>query len=338
MAVSVCRMNGLWRRMAGVLVLCTVLFCNEVMCQVDITTDAIFLSTADPAADASAATGAPAPGTTAATSVGPVPTVAGGADSATSASPGNSPLTTIVLNVTPNADRQGGDTSGTSGTTPGSLVRDYERPTATESPDESLFAKKVVLDVKCVLKENITESNAVKAVVATEDCEATKSIIQEHADNFCRMENCSLEIFQDGNTVLVTSKDVMLGTLARALQSEQLKKKLGVTKTEIPKSGSGSSVFVGILVTGLLAALGITAGYFKCQRTSDTKEVRLAEEGYPVDQENQGNTLLSVAPLNPPPDNQEKPSVNGESLEAAKTQPPPPTNGHSTTKTADTEL
>lgn len=91
------------------------------------------------------ATGAPAPGTTAATSVGPVPTVAGGADSATSASPGNSPLTTIVLNVTPNADRQGGDTSGTSGTTPGSLVRDYERPTATESPDESLFAKKVVV-------------------------------------------------------------------------------------------------------------------------------------------------------------------------------------------------
>lgn len=57
-----------------------------------------------------------------------------------------------------------------------------------------------------------------------------------------------------------------------------------------------------------------------------------------ADQENQGNTLVSVAPLNPPPETQEKPSVNGESPEAAKTQPPPPTNGHSTTKTADTEL
>lgn len=63
-----------------------------------------------------------------------------------------------------------------------------------------------------------------------------------------------------------------------------------------------------------------------------------AEEAYPVDQENQGNTLVSVAPLNPPPETQEKPSVNGESPEAAKTQPPPPTNGHSTAKTADTEL
>lgn len=63
------------------------------------------------------------------------------------------------------------------------------------------------------------------------------------------------------------------------------------------------------------------------------------EEAYPVDQENQGNTLVSVAPLNPPPETQEKPSINGESTEPAKTEPPaPPTNGHSTTKTADTEL
>lgn len=57
-----------------------------------------------------------------------------------------------------------------------------------------------------------------------------------------------------------------------------------------------------------------------------------------MDQENQGNTLVSDAPLNPPPETQEKPSVNGESPEGAKTQTPPPTNGHSTAKTADTEL
>lgn len=60
-----------------------------------------------------------------------------------------------------------------------------------------------------------------------------------------------------------------------------------------------------------------------------------AEDAYPVDEENQGNTLVSVAPLNPL-ETQEKPA-NGDSQEAAKTQPPP-TNGHSTTKTADTEL
>lgn len=56
-----------------------------------------------------------------------------------------------------------------------------------------------------------------------------------------------------------------------------------------------------------------------------------------MDQENQGNTLASDAPLIPPPENEEKPSVNGESPEAGKTQPPP-TNGHSTANTADTEL
>ncbi|XP_028308974.1 uncharacterized protein cd34 [Gouania willdenowi] len=104
-------------------------------------------------------------------------------------------------------------------------------------------------------------------------------------------------------------------------------------------SSSGSSVFVGILVSGLLAALAITIGYFKCQRRPEKQAVRLAEEAYPVDQDNQGNTLVSVAPLNPPPETPEKPSVNGaESPEADKTQTPPPTNGHSTAKAADTEL
>lgn len=56
-----------------------------------------------------------------------------------------------------------------------------------------------------------------------------------------------------------------------------------------------------------------------------------------MDQQNQGNTLASDAPLNPPPENQEKPSVNGETPEPDKTQPPP-TNGHSTANTADAEL
>lgn len=56
-----------------------------------------------------------------------------------------------------------------------------------------------------------------------------------------------------------------------------------------------------------------------------------------ADEANQGNTLVSVAPLNPP-ESPEKPSQNGESLEAVKTQSPPAaTNGHSTAK-ADTEL
>ncbi|XP_067382201.1 uncharacterized protein cd34 isoform X2 [Channa argus] len=104
------------------------------------------------------------------------------------------------------------------------------------------------------------------------------------------------------------------------------------------ESKSTPSVFVGILVSGLLVALALIVGYCKCQHRPDTKGVKLAEEAFPAEQENQGNTLESEAPLNPPPETQEKPSVNGESPEAPKTQPPPPTNGHSTAKTADTEL
>ncbi|KAG7221689.1 hypothetical protein INR49_000056 [Caranx melampygus] len=167
-------------------------------------------------------------------------------------------------------------------------------------------------NVQCVGKEDVPESNAVKAVVDTADCEATKRIIQQNPAGWCSTENCNLDIFQDGN-------------------------QLGVTKTETPSS-SGSAVLAGILVSGLLLAAGITVGYCKCLRKTDPKGVKLAEDACPVDPENQGNTLVSVAPLNPPPETQEKPSVNGESPEAAKTQPPPPTNGHSTAKTADTEL
>ncbi|XP_056096513.1 uncharacterized protein cd34 [Rhinichthys klamathensis goyatoka] len=104
-------------------------------------------------------------------------------------------------------------------------------------------------------------------------------------------------------------------------------------------SGSSPAVFVSVLVTGLLlAAIIVGIYYFKCHRRTNGKGMKLAEESYMADEENQGNTLVSVAPLNQP-EPQEKPSLNGESQEAVKPQTPPAaTNGHSTTKTADTEL
>lgn len=37
--------------------------------------------------------------------------------------------------------------------------------------------------------------------------EATKRIIQANPANWCSSENCNLEIFQDGKTVLVSSSD-----------------------------------------------------------------------------------------------------------------------------------
>ncbi|XP_013878214.1 uncharacterized protein cd34 [Austrofundulus limnaeus] len=207
-------------------------------------------------------------------------------------------------------------------------------PSLTNLSDSSV--KTFSPNVQCVGKEDIPEQTAVKAEVQkTNDCEETKRIIEENPSSWCSSDNCSLKIFQEGKTVLVSSRDVKPAAIAEALQSENVKKGLGLTKTEAPSS-SGPSVFVGILVSGLLVAIGIIAWYFKCQRKPGAKDAKLAEEAFPVDKENQGNTLASEAPLNPPPETQEKP-VNGESPEADK-NPPPPTNGHSTAKTADTEL
>lgn len=70
---------------------------------------------------------------------------------------------------------------------------------------------------------------------------------------------------------------------------------LGVTKTQAP-STSGSSVFVGILVTGLLAAVAITLGYFKCQRRSDTKDVKLVSDSLTVPVQTECTTFASLTP------------------------------------------
>ncbi|XP_023147426.2 uncharacterized protein cd34 [Amphiprion ocellaris] len=326
MAASMWRMNGLCRRMAGVLVLCTLLLSCQVMCQ----DDAVEVPTVAPAADASAATGAADPGdasgATAAPDAAAAPTVAAGGETGASAAPGDSSFLSTIINMALNPGVQD---VGVSVVTVAPVIDVKGTAAVTDKA-----VKTVVPDVTCVGEEHRPETNAIKAVVDTKDCEATKRIIQENPAAWCNKETCLLEIFQDGNKVSVASNDADKSTLLSALQSKNLKDKLGLPETK----SSNYSVFVGILITGLLAALAITLGYFKCQRRPDTKGVKLAEEAYPVDQENQGNTLVSVAPLNPPPETPEKPSVNGESPEAAKTQPPPPTNGHSTTKTADTEL
>ncbi|XP_051948109.1 uncharacterized protein LOC127619288 [Xyrauchen texanus] len=111
-----------------------------------------------------------------------------------------------------------------------------------------------------------------------------------------------------------------------------------ISEQDEEKAKSSPAVFVSVLVTGLLiAAIVVATYYFKCHRRTSPNGIKLAES-FIADEENQGNTLVSVAPLNQP-ELQEKPSLNGESQETVKTQTPPAaTNGHSTTKTADTEL
>ncbi|KAF7662100.1 hypothetical protein LDENG_00245270 [Lucifuga dentata] len=318
MAASMWRMNGLWRGMALVLVLCALLLNNGVMCQEDDTTTATDPGTAD--ADPGAS---PAPTDNDATT--------GSENGDTASSPAAS-LDVTILTAIPNIDSQGGeDTSGTSGTPAAPNAGAVTDLAAEGSKSEAPVL--VVPEVKCVGKEDIDKNYAVKAMVNTNDCEATKKVLQENPASWCNLDKCNLEVFQQDSAVLMASPDAKPSTLAGALQS--VKEKLGVTDVETPSSGS--SVFVVVLLTGLLLAAALIGGYcLKFRRGSDAKGMRLAEEAYPVDQENQGNTLVSVAPLNPPPETQEKPSVNGESPEAAKTEPPP-TNG-STAKTADTEL
>ncbi|RXN35866.1 hematopoietic progenitor cell antigen CD34 [Labeo rohita] len=92
-------------------------------------------------------------------------------------------------------------------------------------------------------------------------------------------------------------------------------------------------VLISLLITGLLLAALLIAGYLLKINREQSKGLRLAEDSFQVDQENQGNTLLSVAPL-PQQEPLDKPIINGESPES------PPTNGHSATQTqvADTPM
>ncbi|XP_055079161.1 uncharacterized protein cd34 [Periophthalmus magnuspinnatus] len=283
--------------------LCALLLTNEVKCQEDVTDPP-----AAPSAPADAGDADDAGDAAAASDVTPAPDAAdsSAANNAETVAPGDASATVAM---------------------PGPTIAPAVKAAATELPP-------VKPEVKCVGKEDITESKAVKAIVTTSDCSVTKSIIEEAPANWCSKEPCKINVFQDAKTVLLSSEDASLSSLASALQSEKVKEKLGVTDMKTPSSGP--SVFVGILISGLLAAVGLTVGYFKCQRRPSPKGERLAEEGTPVD--HQASTLASDAPLNPPPETPEKPSANGEAPEGDKTQPPP-TNGHSTpANTADTEL
>ncbi|KAM4610139.1 uncharacterized protein cd34 [Polymixia lowei] len=353
MSATMWRMNGPWRRMALALVLGVLLFHSGVMCDDDATdapaadpTDSPTDAGATDAADQLASGATPVPGgadpadDTAAT----VP-----ADTAATAAPGDVSFNVGVqidqLTTPPNTDSQGGaGTSGTSGTSaaPGVLEaldnKGTNAPAANPIVPETQAPRRLVVPaVTCVDEGAITEDSAIKATVTTSDCEETKNIIQTNPAAWCLLENCNLNVFQKGNELRMTSPDAQANTLAEVLQSENLKGPLGVSDIKTPAS-SGSSVFVAVLLTGLLLAAGLIGGYFlKTRRGTDAKGIRLAEETYPVDEENQGNTLVSVAPLNAPPETQEKPSVNGEAPEEVKTEPPP-SNGHSAAKTADTEL
>ncbi|XP_013991618.1 hematopoietic progenitor cell antigen CD34 isoform X2 [Salmo salar] len=232
-------------------------------------------------------------------------------------------------------------TGDTSGTTAGPGV-DTQGTEATDDPGAPVVqlghqAPVFVLPiVECVDKEAVKDKDTVKVELSSEtSCSVTKRIMEDSA--WCTGD-CNLKLFQEenSNTLVLTRANGGVKELSESLNSQDIKGQLGVVEAAPQWGKHSSTVLVSLLITGLLLAATLIGGYcLKKHCRHNAKGMRLAEDAYPVDEENQGNTLVSVAPLNPL-ETQEKPA-NGDSQEAAKTQPPP-TNGHSTTNLADTEL
>ncbi|KAJ8016896.1 hypothetical protein DPEC_G00012110 [Dallia pectoralis] len=187
--------------------------------------------------------------------------------------------------------------------------------------------------VKCVDNEATKNMDTIMIrLKSPSTCMNTKRILEE--SNWCY--GCNLQVFQEENStsLVLTRTNGPVKELVEILNTEPLKGQLGV---ESASAQSGlirpSNVFTFMLIAGLLVAAALIVYY--CWKNCCGDDAKGMSPQCPVDQENQGNTLVSVAPLNPP-EPLGKPA-NGDSQEASKPQAPP-TNGHSAAKTADTEL
>uniref|UniRef100_A0A4W6D4P4 Si:ch211-286o17.1 n=1 Tax=Lates calcarifer TaxID=8187 RepID=A0A4W6D4P4_LATCA len=196
-------------------------------------------------------------------------------------------------------------------------------------------------DVVCVSKEAVQDKNAVNLKLkASSNCVDTKVKIESVLQELCG-EDCKLDIYQEDNSdeILVSGKYVEadVAGMANKFNNDNIKDKTDVVEA-VPRWGKNSKlVLVSLLLTGLLLAALLVAGYYLKTHRKNSKGVRLAES-FQVDEENQANTLVSVAPL--PQEPLDKPTANGESPPENGTNPSPTTNGHSQTQTpvADTEM
>ncbi|XP_068598118.1 hematopoietic progenitor cell antigen CD34 [Brachionichthys hirsutus] len=206
-----------------------------------------------------------------------------------------------------------------------------------EAPDSPVLLD----DVVCVGKEAVQNKNAVKLKLkAASNCEDSKAKIGSVLQQLCD-KDCKLEIFQEDDTdeIIVSGKYVEadVSGMTRKFNNDIIKDKTDVEKAA-PRWGRNSKlVLVALLLTGLLLAALLVAGYYLKTHRKNSKGVRLAES-FQADDENQANTLVSVAPL--PQDPLEKPVANGDSPPENGNNPTPTTNGHSGTQVpvADTEM
>ncbi|XP_048879451.1 uncharacterized protein si:ch211-286o17.1 isoform X2 [Brienomyrus brachyistius] len=199
-------------------------------------------------------------------------------------------------------------------------------------------------EIHCVEKEKINNRDAVKITLNhASNCALTKVKILNALPDICKTD-CKIEFFQEENSkqVIMSGKTIEddAQAMAMTLNKEKVKKKMDLKEAVPYWTKHSPTVLVSLLLAGLLlAALLIGCYVLKHHRGHSTKGMKLADETFQVDEENQGNTLVSVAPLQPQEPQAPKPSINGESPDGGKCQAPP-TNGHQTTKSpmADTEL
>ncbi|XP_066521773.1 uncharacterized protein si:ch211-286o17.1 [Hoplias malabaricus] len=192
--------------------------------------------------------------------------------------------------------------------------------------------------VVCVPEPAVRGKDAVKLkLMNSSSCEENRAKIESVLEHLCVGDERKLEIYQqEGSNEMIISGQCIQGDasgMTEKFNNDNIKDKVGVMEAE-PISGKHSrTVLISILVAGLLLAAVLIAAYVLKTHQKQTKGVRLAEESFQVDEQNQGNTLLSVAPL-PPQEPFDKPTSNGESPESL------PTNGHSATQTpvADTQM
>ncbi|XP_046881647.1 hematopoietic progenitor cell antigen CD34-like [Hypomesus transpacificus] len=198
-------------------------------------------------------------------------------------------------------------------------------------------------DVMCVNKEKVQDKDAVSLTLKTSSsCEETRLKIESVLEHLCGPD-CKLEVYQEDNTnqILISGPyiDEDAKGMAEKFNNDNIKDKIDV-EDAVPRWGKNSRVvLVSLLLAGLLLAALLVAGYYlKTHRGNNAKGVRLAES-FQVDEENQANTLVSVAPLQPQ-EPVDKPTVNGESSPDDGRSQSTPTNGHSATQTpvADTQM
>ncbi|KAK5872058.1 hypothetical protein PBY51_012791 [Eleginops maclovinus] len=196
-------------------------------------------------------------------------------------------------------------------------------------------------DVVCVSKEAVQDKKSVSLKLkASSNCQDTKRKIESVLQELCG-EDCKLEIYQEDNTdeIIVSGKYVEddVAGMAEKFNNDNIKDKTDVEEAS-PRWGKNSKlVLVSLLLAGLLLAALLVAAYYLKTHRKNSKGVRLADT-FQVDEENQANTLVSVAPLPQEPVN--KPTANGESPPENGNNPTPTINGHSATQTpvADTEM